>query len=225
MSQTSPSKIAILLYNIFQLLGWTYLTYKSLESLVVGRFAVLSDPFFSQVVKAVQTSQYLDLLFSFLGWNSTKPIPSFVHVTGRNLVVWVAFPFALTSNYPLLALIPWSIADVIRFGNYINDSLNLHLNFLKVLRYNASIILYPIGLTGEFTSAGDAKSNIEQQKTDPNVSFCGIELPVKAVLILQVFRLIAYPGLVYMYWHMLKLRSRFYQKEKLKSSGPKAKSS
>jgi len=180
MSQTSPSKIVILLYNIFQLLGWTYLFYKAVESLIVGRFAVLSDPFFFKAITAVQTAQYLDLLFSFLGLSSTKPVPSFIHVTGRNLVVWVAFPWALTSNYPLLAIVPWSFADIIRFGNYINDSLHLNLNFLKVLRYNAFILLYPIGLTGEFTSAGDAKSNIEQQKIEPNLNLFGIELPVKA---------------------------------------------
>jgi len=223
MSQTSPSKIVILLYNIFQLLGWTYLFYKATESLIAGRLAVLSDPYFFKVITAVQTSQYLDLLFSFLRLSSTKPLPSFIHVTGRNLVVWVAFPYALSSNYPLLAIIPWSFADMIRFGNYLNDSLSLQLNFLKILRYNAFIILYPIGLTGEFTSAGDAKSNIEQQKIEPNLNLFGIEFPVKAHLVLQTFRLIAYPGLIYMYWHMLKLRSRFYQKEKLKKeTKPKA---
>jgi len=214
MVQSSVSKIVVIFYNIAQLLGWTLILLKVILNLSKNNYAVLTDPQLLHALELVQTFQYLDLVFSILGLSQTKVVPSFIHVTTRTCVVWITFPYAINSPYPSLAIIPWALGDIIRFGNYLNDGLGLGLDFVKILRYNAFLVLYPLGLTGEFTSAGDAKTFLESEKINPKINLFGMEFPLSAIAFFTVFRIIAYPGLAYMYWHMLKLRSRFYKKRK-----------
>lgn len=43
------------------------------------------------------------------------------------------------------AAIPWSLAEIIRFSYYLFKNVSL----FKTLRYNAFMILYPVGILGE----------------------------------------------------------------------------
>lgn len=209
------SRGIILLYNIAQLFGWLLVLKKTMTLVVNDDYKVLQDATLVKILEVVQTVQFLDILFALLGISTTKIGPSLIHLTGRNLVVWFVFPYASDSIYPSFAIIPWCLADCIRFANYISDSLALKIHLLKALRYNAFIVLYPAGLTGEYLSAGDAKKYIQNHKKDEHVNILGHGLPIKVLWILITFRYIAYPGLAYMYLHMLKLRSRFYHKEQV----------
>ncbi len=212
------AKTIITLYNISQFLGWTIILAKVVLSAAQGNLHVLQDSFVSQTLGVVQGLQFLDLVFAILGLSSTKLVPSLIQVGGRNAVVWWAFPYAVNTPYPLLTIVCWAIADIIRFLTYLNDSLSLGLDWIKILRYNAFILLYPLGITGEFLSAGAAKSNLLNQKTTPDLHILGTTLPVKIVDYLTFWRLVAYPGLVFMFYHMVKLRSRFYKNLKAKNA-------
>lgn len=43
------------------------------------------------------------------------------------------------------AAIPWSLAEIIRFSYYLFKNISI----CKTLRYNAFMILYPVGILGE----------------------------------------------------------------------------
>jgi len=220
---TSQSrKYIISLYNLSQLLSWIYILILLFLNLSQGNITVLTDANLFKTLKLVQELQYLDVFFALIGLSSTKVIPSFVQVTARNVVVWWAFPFALKSHFALLAMVCWCFAEIIRYSTYINDSFALGLNWLKILRYNAFILLYPAGVTGEFLSARDAKDHLTSEKMDPNLQLFGFDLHVSTIAFLKGFMLIIYPGLAVLYSHMLKLRKRFYQKEKSKQKPKKA---
>jgi len=210
----SSRKYIISLYNLSQLLSWSYILSLLFLNLSQGNTTVLKDANVFRTLKLVQELQYLDVFFALIGLSSTKVVPSFIQVTARNAVVWWAFPYALESQYPLLAMLCWCFAEIIRYSNYINDSFSLGLNWTKILRYNAFILLYPAGVTGEFLSARDAKAFLTAQKSDPNLELFGFDLKVSTLGFLKIFMLIVYPGLGLLFSHMLKLRKRFYQKEK-----------
>lgn len=52
-------------------------------------------------------------------------------------------------GYPLI-LLAWTLTEVVRALNYLSDLLNLGLKMVAWLRYSMFIVLYPLGVTGEF---------------------------------------------------------------------------
>ncbi len=214
MAKSTIVDLVVLFYNLLQISGWSFLLFESIKSVSQGNFAVLQRFFFLKMLEIIQTLQYCDLIFSILKISQTKFIPSLIHVSTRTAVVWFIFPYAINSEYPVLAIIPWALGDLIRFSNYINSTLKMNVELLEVLRYNAFLILYPLGLTGEWTSAGAAKALLE--KVDRNITLFGVPIQNALINYLTVFRIIAYPGLGYMYWHMIKLRKKYYSNKKAK---------
>lgn len=215
------SKYVILFYNVSQFLGWGFILAAILVPVSKGNYMVLTDPSVVELLRIVQTMQYLDVVFALVGLSQTKVVPSFIQTTAKNGVVWAIFPFAVNSIYPLFTIICWAIGELIRYGNYLNDGLQYGQNWVKHLRYNAFILLYPAGVTGEFMSAGDAKATLEAESKTQNITIGGVELPISNLMFINIFRIIAYPGFAFMYIHTLKLRSRFYQREKKRISEEK----
>ena len=214
MKQMSLCELPQAIYSITQLLGWTIFLLKVLGNIAAGNLTVLKDPSTFQTLQIVQTMQFIDIIFIILGLSRSRFVPALVQVGGRNFVVWLVFKYTLDSIYPIVALIPWSLADIIRFALYSNNLFHFGLDWLKLVRYNAFIILYPVGVTGEFTSAGAAKDFIQTHNKEEKLTAFDTEMPISVATLLNIFRIIAYPGLAFMFSHMLKLRSRFYQNQK-----------
>lgn len=63
--------------------------------------------------------------------------------------VLLATPIAIYSPGLPLALLAWSITEIIRYGYYALNLINLVPSILIWLRYTTFIALYPIGVTGE----------------------------------------------------------------------------
>jgi len=96
-------------------------------------------------------------LFAFLRWTNTNPIVALLQQTGRmGNILFVFSHIGKTSPYPAMAIIAWCFAELIRFGSYMNDGFNAKMSWIKHIRYNAFIILYPTGAIGEFLSCIEA---------------------------------------------------------------------
>lgn len=63
--------------------------------------------------------------------------------------VLLATPTAIYSPGLPLALLAWSITEIIRYGYYGFNLINFVPSLLVWLRYTTFIVLYPIGVTGE----------------------------------------------------------------------------
>lgn len=63
--------------------------------------------------------------------------------------VLLATPNAIFSPGLPLALLAWSITEIIRYGYYGFNLINFVPGVLVWLRYTTFIVLYPIGVTGE----------------------------------------------------------------------------
>lgn len=64
---------------------------------------------------------------------------------GRILVALIFMYDGVCFSSLANALVAWSLAEIIRFSYYLFKNVSL----FKVLRYNAFMILYPVGILGE----------------------------------------------------------------------------
>lgn len=200
---SSRSKLPILVYNITQLFAWLLIILKAFHNVAFHNYAILQDKSLVDALKIVQASQYLDVLFCIIGISHKNVGPSLTQVTARNSVVWFIFPYTPDSTYPTIAVVSWGLIDITRFSNYVNDIMNFGIRCLKHLRYNAFLLLYPSGLTGEVLSASEAKYNIESQDIQANMNIFGIEIPINVISFIKVFKIMAYPSLAVVYSYML----------------------
>ena len=111
-------------------------------------------------------------------------------------------------------LLIWSLAEVIRYPFYICKLLNIKFEVIEWLRYNAFLVLYPIGFAAEmrcwfglirFINVGDNEND-----TQINYKYLGISLKRWSML---TFALTPIVG-SYMYYGMLLARNKYIRKRK-----------
>jgi len=222
--KTLVKRYTVLFYSISQFTGWALLLVGIIMNIIESKYHVLRDPSVFELVNIIQGLQYFELLFSLLRFNESRMLPSLVQVTARNLVVWFVFPLELRSKSPgiqITVLICWCLVDMIRFATNINEGMKLGSNVMRIIRYNAFIILTPVGFTAEFFTARDAQRTLESENKDPDLRFYGVSLPINAIVFLKIVQTAVFPCLIFAYRHLWKMRRQFYEqrrieKEKLK---------
>ena len=161
-----------MLHNIVQLLGWGY------ELVLIfqlwndeGRIVlnIMNYPKLFDNLLIIQLLQFLDVFFGIIGITKSNILFSFLQIFGRNFVVIAIFQYNLPSNMHIIATIPWSIAEIIRYSYYLATDLSF-LQFIlplcKWLRLSGFLILYPIGATGELLSIYDSWSVLSAKLFD-----------------------------------------------------------
>lgn len=113
--------------------------------------------------------------------------------------------------YPLIG--SWSIAEIIRYSYYFSKSINYTPFLLKWLRYNAFLILYPIGMLSELfliLSIFRSQIYIPSTKVEENLREKDNTIRVHPLhnVALVSFLLIAIFGYPLIYKHMMKQRNR-----------------
>lgn len=163
------------------------------------RNAVLRNIFFGQLF-------YVSEVLNILMGASKSPILSVsLQIASR---VFISFILFAANNLPNTAFvsseipratlkmavmfISWYIADSIRFGYYL-----LRTKYLKKLRYNAFLVLYPIGVMLEIYFVNSLDS---------------VDMPYMSVFLR--FVMIAYlPGFTYLYFYMIRRRRLILRKK------------
>ncbi|GAM28543.1 hypothetical protein SAMD00019534_117190 [Acytostelium subglobosum LB1] len=116
----------IMIYNVFQALG--------------------------SIICTLQVFAFLEILHVVLGIVKSSLAPTLAQVLGRNHVLLVGLLYCPTVQFhwgvPLMVFF-WGISELIRFPYYIAQAYNECPPFLTWLRYNAFIVLYPIGFAAE----------------------------------------------------------------------------
>lgn len=120
----------------------------------------------------------------------------------------LATPTAIYSPGLPLALLAWSITEIIRYGYYGLNIINAVPQIIVWLRYTTFIVLYPIGVTGELLCFYWAQSYAR------DTSVWSIEFPNKwnftfsYYYFLWIVMLMYIPIFPHLYMHMFAQRKK-----------------
>ncbi|KAH6651526.1 tyrosine phosphatase-like protein [Truncatella angustata] len=147
-------------YNAFSFLLWSHLTIHTLTHLkelyAESRLADLYN--LIPLLSVTQSLALLEVGHAALGLVRASPATTALQVGGKNLVVWtvmVKFPEIITKNELgmcafLGCVLAWGFSEMIRYGYFVVQLATGETpRWLKWLRYNAFLPLYPIGLLSE----------------------------------------------------------------------------
>jgi very-long-chain (3R)-3-hydroxyacyl-CoA dehydratase len=136
-----------------------------------------------------------------------------IQIISRIFIVWgVAnyIPHAQLTPGILLAVIAWSITEIIRYGYYALNLFQAAPQWLTWCRYSFFIVLYPLGVSGELTTIGKALMVLYPTTVRSRYS---INLPNKLNFSLDYFYFLTLVVAAYLYFptmykHMFKQRAK-----------------
>jgi very-long-chain (3R)-3-hydroxyacyl-CoA dehydratase len=133
--------------NLVNLVGWTYLlVHIEIELVFNVRSYLESDITISlTVLRAMQLFQILDIVLLLMGKAKGNLFAAFFQILGRNIVtLYVMEPESGRIQYAGVVIV-WSIAEVNRYLYYLFKDTPI----TGYLRYNAFLLLYPLGAVVE----------------------------------------------------------------------------
>ncbi|XP_055696523.1 very-long-chain (3R)-3-hydroxyacyl-CoA dehydratase 2 [Lutzomyia longipalpis] len=150
---SSLAKLYLILYNAGQVLGWSWMLYQLLAYYTVDRDSGKTLwEYISLTVIIFQNAAVLEILHAAIGIVPSNVIITTFQVLSRVMVVCgvvMATPTGKVSPGLPLALLAWSVTEIIRYGYYALNLVNTVPRLVTWLRYTTFIALYPIGVTGE----------------------------------------------------------------------------
>ncbi|KAK6087785.1 protein tyrosine phosphatase-like protein [Seiridium cupressi] len=157
----TAQKSYLIAYNAFSFLLWSHLTFYTAthvpEAYKQSRLAELYTDILP-LLSVTQTLALLEVVHAALGLVRASPAATALQIGGKNLVVWtvmVKFPEIITGNHLGTAaffgcVLAWGCSEIIRYGFFVVQLTTGDTpSWLKGLRYNAFLPLYPIGLVSE----------------------------------------------------------------------------
>ncbi|CCK68619.1 enoyl-CoA hydratase PHS1 KNAG_0B01760 [Huiozyma naganishii CBS 8797] len=191
-------------YNLLSALGWGYILLRVVLSILMFR----DDPahFYQStrnVVTAVQCCATMEIVNSALGLVRSPLFTTVAQVFSRLLIVIGVFQYlpetALCSTvvYKTL-LVAWSTTEIVRYWFYYKmlQSPAGPPKFIKWLRYNMFIVLYPLGVASELLLLFSSL-DVAATKYGPSVQYV-----IVASMLLYI------PGLPILFKHMLRQRRK-----------------
>ncbi|KAH0947901.1 hypothetical protein HN011_011076 [Eciton burchellii] len=152
--QGALAKLYLLSYNLAQTVGWSYVLCQLTQ--YYTKFSsdeTLWDKT-ELYVMIFQNAALLEILHAGFGLVPSNVIITTFQVLSRVMVVIgviqaTPYTYAAASPGLPLALIAWSITEIIRYAYYFVNLIGFVPYILVWIRYTTFIILYPIGVTGE----------------------------------------------------------------------------
>ncbi|XP_012221779.1 very-long-chain (3R)-3-hydroxyacyl-CoA dehydratase 2 [Linepithema humile] len=149
----SLAKFYLASYNLGQTLGWSYILYQ----VILHYISPSSSTLWNKTELSVfifQNAAVLEIIHAAIGLVPSNVIITTFQVFSRVMLVVgviLATPYTYAAASPglPLALLAWSITEVIRYFYYFVNLIGIVPHIIIWLRYTAFIILYPIGVTGE----------------------------------------------------------------------------
>ncbi|CAH1102667.1 unnamed protein product [Psylliodes chrysocephalus] len=141
----------LIAYNGIQTVGWTYLLFQVFSHYLFTP----SVPLYDQVKWTVilfQNAAVLEVVHAATGLVRANPVLTAFQVASRVIVVCGILMATEAPRHSIglaLALLAWSVTEIIRYSMYTLSLLGQAPYFLTWLRYSTFTILYPIGITGE----------------------------------------------------------------------------
>jgi hypothetical protein len=141
----------LLAYNALLAAGWAVFL---LRELATG-FAM--DQTSLLLLNICQGAAALEIVHAALRWVSSPVFTTFIQVFSR---IFVLVFINLLAKDELISIsgitgvmmvtVAWGITEVVRYGYYFVSLLNKELRWLTFSRYTFFIVLYPVGVAGEW---------------------------------------------------------------------------
>ncbi|CAD7092906.1 unnamed protein product [Hermetia illucens] len=206
------SKLYLFGYNAGQVVGWSYMLYQLIAYYTTNAAAgkTLWD-YIGWTVIIFQNAAFLEIFHAAAGLVKSNPFITTVQVLSRVMVVCgvvMATPDGKISPGLPLALLAWSITEIIRYAYYASNIVGAVPYILIWLRYTTFIALYPIGVTGELLCFFWAQRYARQN------TVWSLEMPNKYNITFSYFYLLWTVMLLYiplfpqMYLHMFAQRRK-----------------
>ena len=169
-------------YNFLGILAILYSTANAIMYQIVRKRRYLLNVAVSQALFAVE------IFNIFVGASRSTYLPTIVQLASRNFIIWVVvYLHGLHGLLLTVMLVCWNISDFIRYVFYL-----FRANLFKKLRYNAFIVLYPVGISLEIYLT----NRVYLMYKGVRSWFFG------AIMLLYL------PLFPYLYYHMIKQRKR-----------------
>jgi len=199
----------LILYNLAQTLGWTYIMVLGVQAYSQSR-----DKLYSTVelpLQIFQTLAVLEVVHALVGFVRSNVFVTAFQVASRVFLVWpilAAFKETQSSvGFPML-LAAWTVTEIIRYGFYLANLLGLQASLLVFLRYTLFIGLYPLGVTGEllciYAAAGRAGETGQWSYPMPNKYNFSFSFPFFLCLVMLTY----IPVFPQLYLHMFAQRKK-----------------
>ncbi|CAG9863277.1 unnamed protein product [Phyllotreta striolata] len=156
----------LIAYNGLQTLGWSYLFFQ----LISHYLFTTSESLYEEVkwtVIVFQNAAVLEVIHAATRIVRSNPLLTAFQVASRVIVVCgilIATKSPRDSLGLPLALLAWSVTEIIRYSMYALSLLGQAPYFLTWLRYSTFIVLYPIGITGELLCIYAAQQEVGENK-------------------------------------------------------------
>lgn len=149
-------------YNFLQTIGWMRL----LVQLILYYVNPQSKSLYDSVKYSLyifQNAAVLEVIHAATGIVKSSAVMTAFQVASRVVVVCGVLLATESARVGLglpLALLAWSITEIIRYSNYFFNLIYAVPFVLKYLRYTTFIVLYPIGVTGELLCIWAAQKEV-----------------------------------------------------------------
>merc|ERR1719499_164556 len=206
------SSLYLILYNVVQFFGWSYILALCALSVVKNQnFDGLYTADVELALKIFQTLALLEFFHALFGLVRSNAVQTLGQVFSRNYIVWLIVhqvPLAKDSPGIPLLLFAWSITECIRYPFYALQIMGSGVYAITWLRYTLFIVLYPMGVLGEMWTVYSAQPSILHSQT------LSLSMPNKYNMAFSFYHLtwmqqFLWPlGLYQLYTYMLKQRSK-----------------
>ncbi|XP_076633325.1 3-hydroxyacyl-CoA dehydratase 1 [Colletes latitarsis] len=150
---SSAGALYLKVYNLAQVFGWCYILYKLLQSDLFSTEPVDLWQNVKWPVVIFQYAAFLEIIHAVVGLVKSNPLLTTFQILSRIVIVIVLLTtpenYAASSFGVPLAILAWSITEVIRYLYYFTNLIEFVPHVLTWLRYTLFIALYPIGVSGE----------------------------------------------------------------------------
>ncbi|MDW8418058.1 MAG: protein tyrosine phosphatase-like domain-containing protein [Chitinophagales bacterium] len=145
--------------NVNVYLKWYNLAALMLWGLLVMAYAgggCVFDDEAMYLLAAAQGVALLEILHARMGWVKSPWLSVAAQVLSRIFVVVVLGLYYKKVTHPLfvygtfIVSLAWSITEVVRYAYYLMQLLERETGWLTWLRYSLFIVLYPLGVCGEW---------------------------------------------------------------------------
>lgn len=151
-------------YNAIETIGWSVVLLRLLGYYV---FSNGGDASLYETLKwpliIFQNAAVLEIVHAYTRLVSSNPYVTTQQVFSRVMLVCGALIPTLAGKSSIglpLAVLAWSITEIIRYAYYALNLVNAVPHFLIWLRYTTFIVLYPIGVTGELLCLYAAQNEV-----------------------------------------------------------------
>jgi very-long-chain (3R)-3-hydroxyacyl-CoA dehydratase len=199
-------------WTISVFFSWSYMLYQLIAFYTIdkGAAATLWD-YIKLTVIVFQNAAVLEIVHAATGLVPSNVLITTFQVLSRVMVVCgvvMGTDAGQVSPGLPLALLAWSVTEIIRYGYYALNLINAVPSLLIWLRYTTFIALYPIGVTGELLCFYWAQREVAETR------MWSLAMPNKYNFIFSYWHFLWFVMLLYiplfpqMYLHMFAQRRK-----------------